>query len=596
MKLVRRLLALSVAIAGASACSSDSTTNTFAPFALSLSLSPAADTIFVSDTITAGSTGRFNVSATSLNSPISTPSGVEWSSSDPSIASVGPDGTITAHAIGTATITARVNNSKATAPVVVAYRATKLTLTATSLTGVVGDTINVTASAVDPKGVLVPGTAYVFTAADPTSVRVTTTGPRAARLILLKAGNPSVIVKAGGQTTTLTGGVQALDFIASPVTGAPTGALVLSAGTDATCGLIGAGRAYCFGRAGLTGIAKDTVCFGDDPVKTGTEGCTLIPLRMGQTQNFVSMSVGDEVACAATSDNRAYCWGSQKFGELGNGVSTTGTSLVPSLVTGSVSRNAVLLNRISAGGNHVCALAPEGAAWCWGRDDRFQLGNGDGVTVNSTTPIPVTGGQTFASISAGHDHTCALTPAGVAYCWGDNSSGQLGNGGGGNADGPVAIAGMTFTQISSGHFHTCGITSAGAAFCWGDNILGELGDGGASGFESDVPVAVASTLKFKSISAGESSTCAVTTGGVVYCWGDNSYLQLGNSGFGNSSPTPVTGGHNDFVSVTVGMRHACALAAAGGAFCWGSNMFGALGNELQAMVQATPQRVYFLQP
>ena len=98
------------------------------------------------------------------------------------------------------------------------------------------------------------------------------------------------------------------------------------------------------------------------------------------------------------------------------------------------------------------------------------------------------------------------------------------------------------------------------------------------------------------MTAAAGPNCAVTTGGVVYCWGDNSYLQLGNSGFGNSSPTPVTGGHNDFVSVTVGMRHACALAAAGGAFCWGSNMFGALGNELQAMVQATPQRVYFLQP
>lgn len=596
MKSVRRLLALSVAIAGASACSSDSTTNTFAPFALSLSLSPAADTIFVSDTIFAGSTGRFTVSASSLNNPISTPSGIEWSSSDPNIASISQDGTITAHSIGTALITARVNSSKATAPVVVAYRATKLTLTATSLAGVVGDTINVTASAVDPKGVLVPGTAYVFAAADPSIVSVTSTGPRAARLILLKAGNANVVVTAGGQTVSLSGTVQARDFLASPANGAPTGSLVIGAGRDVTCGLVGAGRAYCFGSATLIGIAKDTVCFNDDPATTGTQGCTLIPLRMGQAQNFVSVTVGDSVACAATADNKAYCWGSQTYGALGNGVSTGGSSLTPALVIGATTRTAVSLNRISAGGNHVCALAPSGAAFCWGRDSSYQLGNGDGVRVNSTTPIPVAGGQLFASISSGHDHTCALTQAGVAYCWGDNTYGQLGTGGG-NQDSPVAIPGITFSQISSGHYHTCGITTGGSAFCWGDNSVGELGDGDASGLGSSVPVAVATTQKFKSISAGEVSTCAVTTGGVAYCWGDNTYLQLGASiGFGSSSPSPVSGGHTDFVSVTVGGRHACATVAAGGAYCWGSNMLGALGNELQAMVQATPQRVVFPSP
>jgi len=596
MNSVRRLLALSVLGGSALACSGDNTTNTFAPLALSLSLSPAVDTIFVSDTISAANTARFTVSASSLNGPISTPSGVEWTSSDPSIASVSTDGTITPHSIGTATITARINSSKASAPVVVADQATKLSLDVTSLSGVVGDTVTVTASAVDSKGALVPGTAYVFSPADPTVASVTTTGPRTARIVLHKAGTANVRVTAGGQTATLNGTVQALDFLASPVAGAPTAALVLSAGTDATCGLIAQGRAYCFGRALLTGIAKDTACFNDDPT-TATEGCTLIPLRMGQTQNFVSVTVGDSVACAATADNRAYCWGSQQYGALGNGVSKGGTSLTPALVIGAVSRSAVSLDRVSAGGNHVCGLTPGGAAWCWGKDSLFQLGTGDGRTVNSTTPIPVTGGLTFSSISAGHDHTCALTSVGVAYCWGSNLSGQLGTGGDFASDAPTAVAGATtFTQISSGFGHTCGIAPGGAAFCWGDNSSGQLGDSGASGSESDVPVAVANGLRFKSISAGFASTCGVTTGGAAFCWGDNSYLQLGAGGSGSSSPSPVGGGHTDFVSVTVGKRHACATATTGGAFCWGSNMLGALGNELQAMVQATPTRVTFSNP
>ncbi len=586
------MLCSTLAAAALSACSSDSTTNTFAPLGLSLSLAPTADTIFVSDTIGAGNTARLTVSAMSINNPISTPSGVEWSSSAPSVASVAEDGTITAHSVGTTTITARVNNAKANAALVVAYRATKLTLSATSLAGVAGDTITVTASAVDPKGALVPGTAYVFSSADPSVASVTITAPRTAQIVLKKAGAANVTVTAGGQTGTLTGTVSARDFISSAVTSAPSGSLVLSAGTDATCGLIALGRSYCFGRAALTGVAKDTACFGG----TGTEPCTLVPLRTGGQLNLVSVTVGDAVACGAAADGRAYCWGSQAFGALGNGSSGGGTATAPALVVGAGSRTAFLLNRISAGGNHVCALNSAGAAFCWGKDSSFQLGNGDGNRVNSTTPIPVAGGNVYSTISAGHDHTCALTAAGVAFCWGSNELGQLGAGLFDDAaDSPVAVAtSTTFTQISSGLTHTCALTAAGVAFCWGDNSSGQLGDANASGFQSIVPVAVAGGLRFKSISAGAFTTCGITTGGAAFCWGDNAWWQLGNSSdFSNPAPTAVGGGRTDFAAVTVGARHACATATGGGAYCWGSNIFGALGNELQAMQQASPTRVVF---
>jgi hypothetical protein len=543
-------------------CSSDSTTNSFAPLGLELSLSPSVDTIFVSDTILATTTAPLSLSATSFGRLVQTPEGVEWTTSDPSVATVSSAGVVTPHSIGTTTVSARVNSSKASATVVVAYRVTQVGLSISSLAGVAGDTILLAASAVDAKGVLVPGTAYSFAAADPTVASVTMSAARTARVILLKSGVATVNVTAGGKTATATGTVQAREFISAPVAGAPNGALVLSAGQDATCGLFPMGRAYCFGRAGLLGTAKDTICFGDNG---HTEACTLIPLRVAGQLNFVSVSVGESVACGATADNRAYCWGSQAFGQLGNGVATGGTSAAPALVIGATSRTAVSLSRVTAGGSHACGLSPSGAAFCWGKDSVFQLGNGDDLAANSTTPIPVAGGNTFSTISAGHDHTCALTAAGAAFCWGDNSTGQLGS----NtfalaADSPLPVAGPNgFTQISSGAFHTCALNGVGAAFCWGDNSSGQLGDGGAT-FLSSVPVAVAGGLRFKSISAGQFSSCAVTTeapptAGVTTATGSSVRAACLSARLRR----PVSGGRSDFTAVTVGTRTLAVQRPAG---------------------------------
>jgi alpha-tubulin suppressor-like RCC1 family protein len=104
-----------------------------------------------------------------------------------------------------------------------------------------------------------------------------------------------------------------------------------------------------------------------------------------------------------------------------------------------------------------------------------ELGNG---ISNSSVPVPVSGGLTFTMLSAGNRHNCALTAAGVAYCWGDNSSGALGNGTNLTTSIPVAVSGgLTFTSISAGRFHTCGVATGGTAYCWGANDVGELGDG-----------------------------------------------------------------------------------------------------------------------
>ena len=224
----------------------------------------------------------------------------------------------------------------------------------------------------------------------------------------------------------------------------------------------------------------------------------------------------------------------------------------------------------------------------------------------------------FMMISAGFQHSCGIAPDGTAFCWGRGNSGQLGNGGTGSSDTPVAVAtGSKFTWISAGGDHSCGITTSGAALCWGSNIDGQLGNG-SSGSISAVPVAVAGGLTFTRISAstgtraavpligvpfkpnGVGHTCALTSGGVVFCWGDDRDLQLGRGPFtggGSISTTPVQVGQGErgagvtFTSVSAGSRHSCGVGSDGSAYCWGSNVFGALGNTLQAAFRGFPQKV-----
>jgi alpha-tubulin suppressor-like RCC1 family protein len=385
----------------------------------------------------------------------------------------------------------------------------------------------------------------------------------------------------------------------------------LDVGRDFGCGLISLGRLYCWGanEVGQLGAATDSVCFEEGTVAPPTKPCSLAPLRAGAKLVFSSLSAGDGTACGIISVGAAYCWGRGTFGQLGNGVA--GSSPAPSLVTSGLSFTAV-----SVGGNHACGIATGGSAYCWGQDFSGQLG--DARRVNSTTPIPVIldDGQvaTFASISAGFRHTCALKADGTAFCWGQNDNSQLGIGAaGGDADTPISVTGgLRFTSISAGgdtlplipgapgfDSHTCGIAVGGAAYCWGSNAAGQLGTGSVGG-SAVSPVPVSGGLTFTKISAGARHTCALTTAGAVYCWGRGQDLQLGRgppTGSNSDSGTPqlVTAGELPagvtFTTISSGVRHSCAVGSDGAAYCWGSNIYGALGNTLQAAFRGFPQRV-----
>lgn len=255
-------------------------------------------------------------------------------------------------------------------------------------------------------------------------------------------------------------------------------------------------------------------------------------------QQFATVSYGLNHACGLTTAGAAYCWGDNSRGQLGDG-STQQRSDTPVPVAGGLT-----FATLGAGFAYTCGVTTGSAAYCWGSNDYGQLG--DGSHFARATPTAVAGGLSFVSIGAGTVHTCGVVGSGGAYCWGFNGSGNLGDGTTADRPTPVVVAGgQTFASVAASggqresfqcdsidcydtgwvpYAHTCGITTEHVAVCWGDNLFGQTGPAG--GF---VPTSVSTELTFAAISTGPDHTCALTTAGTAYCWGDNVYGGLGNA-------------------------------------------------------------------
>jgi alpha-tubulin suppressor-like RCC1 family protein len=199
--------------------------------------------------------------------------------------------------------------------------------------------------------------------------------------------------------------------------------------------------------------------------------------------DFGNVAPGDAHTCGLTDGGAAYCWGADQGGQLGNGATTSVPALVPVPVQGGLT-----FTSLEVGALHSCGVTAAGAAYCWGSNQGGP--RGDGTRTQRSSPGPVSGGLSFASVSVFEAATCGLRTGGAAYCWGQNSEGQLGDGTTENRSSPVPVAGgLSFTLVHAGSHHACGVTSAGDAYCWGQNSAGELGTGTLDA--STVPVKVA---------------------------------------------------------------------------------------------------------
>jgi alpha-tubulin suppressor-like RCC1 family protein len=287
--------------------------------------------------------------------------------------------------------------------------------------------------------------------------------------------------------------------------------------------------------------------------------------------SFRMISAGALRSCGVTTDDRAYCWGQNGNGALGDGT-TTNPRKRPSLVVGGLH-----FRQVSVGDNHICGVTTDDRAYCWGYNFFGQLG--DGTITMRAAPVAVLGGLLFRSVRAGGSHTCGLTLARKAYCWGANNVGQIGDSTDvGRRQRPVRVAGgLTFRQVVAGGGHTCGVTTDDKAYCWGYGLYGQIGDG-KTVEERHWPRAVAGGLSFRQIAAGGTHSCGVTLDDRAFCWGDNFGGQIGDGTTSNRlKPVAVAGGRS-FSMVSPGSVHTCGVTLARRAYCWGKNTTGQLGD------------------
>lgn len=265
----------------------------------------------------------------------------------------------------------------------------------------------------------------------------------------------------------------------------------------------------------------------------------------------------------------------------------TGAVLVPWWSDG---QSAPARHTLAAGKAHTCAIVEDGAVKCWGDNGSGQLG--DGTTGSSDVPVSVAGVTGAVSLAAGGDHTCSLSATGAVHCWGSNGAGQLGDGSTEDRATPVAVEGLGsgVLAVATGESHSCALLGDRSVRCWGDNGSGQLGTGDTS--PSAVPVAVRDLPpRSTGVAVGSGYTCVVFTGRTVRCWGDNSDGQLG---VGDLAPRlrwePVIGlPRSSFVAA--GDSHACVVTQEGIVTCWGSNWAGQLGTTLAATHAAAPLAV-----
>jgi alpha-tubulin suppressor-like RCC1 family protein len=325
-----------------------------------------------------------------------------------------------------------------------------------------------------------------------------------------------------------------------------------------TCAVTTTNRAYCWGTGYL----------GDSPVSSNKR---LTPVAVAGELEFRAISAGYSYTCAVTTDDRAFCWGENYGGQLGDGTTTPRPTPVPVATS-------LRFRQVIAGHNTTCGLSTEKRVYCWGSSGGGQTGTGTSAYTWNNPPMEIAGGRTYRQVSTGMDHSCALTDGYEIFCWGGNGFGQLGDGSTATVRlSPVRVSGgRRFIQVSAGFFHTCAVTDANQAFCWGFGTYGGIGDGNT--LDRREPTQVAGDLLFDRVTAAIDHSCGETTDNRAYCWGSNGSGALGDGTQTlRTTPVPVAGGLW-FAQVSGGNSASCGVTSEHRGYCWGSNLDGNLGD------------------
>lgn len=301
--------------------------------------------------------------------------------------------------------------------------------------------------------------------------------------------------------------------------------------------------------------------------------------------SLLSMDLGSQHGCAVMSDYNVYCWGENQNGQLGIG--TNSDQKIMDLI---VNLDDEPVAEVSAGGQFTCVRQFNGNVRCWGLNSSGELGVNSNSTWFVPPPIIPTLADKAVQITAGGAHACARLLNNQVQCWGDNSSGQLGDNDGGNDSATpsnVTLTG-TITDISAGGLFTCVIVDNNVK-CWGENGSGQLGNNDGTNTDLDVPSAslnIGGEVPVK-LATGSEHACVLTQTGNVYCWGESDAGQTGqNDTTDDITPQLVNLGTNTVISISAGGDHTCAvlkstdpLITINPVRCWGEGGVGQLGLE-----------------
>ena len=423
---------------------------------------------------------------------------------------------------------------------------------------VAGDSILLTALLRDSAGDMLTGRLINWTSDDSNVAVVLPNG----LVITEGSGRAHIVAQSGSIAKSATVTVVPLVFVTSTV------------GGRHSCVVGNNRRAYCWGWEGDGQL-------GDSTAPGTLEQPT--PVAVYAAGIFAELTAGDRHTCGLQLDGTGSCWGANDAGQLGRGPLPAATDR-PGAISG-----APHFSSLAAGGRHTCGLSSGGVALCWGSNVYGELG--DGSRQGRSVPVAAAGDVPFVLLAAGASHTCALTAAGDALCWGADFLGQRGDStlvADPNATAPVG--GHAFTAISAGGDHTCALASGGVAYCWGSNGRGESGTG-VPDSALIAPALVSGGLAFGSLTAGTAFTCGVTTDSLAYCWGANESGQLGDgSQSDRPSPTAVSGGLH-FRELRAGAHHTCGITGDFAAYCWGDGTSGQLGQAIPPLNSLVPLQV-----
>ncbi len=525
-----------------------------------------------------------------------------WATSDAAIATVDGQGVVTGVAAGTAQITATAEGKSGSVTMTVSTTAVgSVTVTPTTGTANVGGTANLTGAAFATGGVPLPGRVFSWASSNTGVAAVTSLGvvhgisPGTATITGTSEGK-----SATAAVTVVLAPVASVTITPATGTVGLGETLQLTATVKDAGGNTLTGRTVTWqsSNAFIVSVSNVGVARGlalGDVTITATAGGINGTASIGGRLRFTSVSAGRDFTCGVTSLRTAYCWGRNAAGALGNG--TASNSTIPVAVSLPV---GVLLDSVSAGQDHACGLTTTGNIYCWGGNALGQLGTGN--TNPQTTPqlVSVMPAATFTSVAAAAQFTCALTSINEILCWGLNSQGQLGNAinAGTNAPNPspLVVNGGPFRAVSATLGHVCGLINGsgqdGFAVCWGLNDQAQLGRAGGNNPPFDPnPQFIQGSVSYATIAAGVRLTCALEQGtAFIDCWGLNDVGQLGTTTQGTfqSSPVTVSGGLT-FSQVSTGSGLACAVTTAAKGYCWGDNTFGQLGIGSTVPLPTPPQ-------